>query len=67
VLSVALTGIEHFNKGWFGLDPSATKPKVYAEFSYRETSPAPVPLPAGLGLIAAGIGTLGFFGIRRKG
>jgi hypothetical protein len=67
VLSIALNGIEHFNKGWFGLDPSATKPKVYAEFSYRETSPAPVPLPAGLGLIAAGIGALGFFGFRRKG
>ena len=67
ILSVALTGVEHFNKGLFGLERGeAHGGKVYASFSYKETSPAPVPLPAGLGLIAAGIGALGFFGIRRK-
>jgi hypothetical protein len=70
ILSVALTGVEHFNKGLFsGLNRGeAHGGKVHAEFSYRETSPAPapVPLPAGFGLIAAGIGALGLFGFRRK-
>ena len=66
ILSVALKGVDEFNKGLYGLKKGEKYGgEVSADFSYRENSPAPVPLPAGLGLIVAGLGALGFFGARR--
>jgi hypothetical protein len=62
-LSIALADAV-FNKGLFGLtEGDRHGATVGATVSYTA---APVPLPAGLGLIAAGTAALGFAGFRRK-
>jgi hypothetical protein len=67
ILSICLNGLEHFNKGLYGLKTGKEHGgDVYAKFSYEENSPSPVPLPAGLGLMAAGMGALGVAARRRK-
>lgn len=63
-LSVALSDAT-FNWGTFGLTPGQRNgADVFATFTY--TSPSAVPLPAGLGLILAGIGAMGAAGFRRR-
>jgi hypothetical protein len=65
ILSIALKGLDDFNKGLYGLKEGKKHGgDVYAKFSYQEV--APVPLPAGLGLMAAGLGALGVASRRRK-
>ena len=65
VLSVALNDA-WFNTGLFGLNPGERKgADIYATFTY-EKSPSAVPLPAGLGLMAAGMGAIGVAARRRK-
>lgn len=64
VLSILLSDVDYFNKGWFGLDEGkAHGADITAQVSY---APAPVPLPAGIGLIAVAIGALGVASRRRK-
>lgn len=63
-LSVALSDAT-FNWGTFGLTPGQRNgADVFATFTY--TSPSAVPLPAGLGLILAGMGAIGAAGYRRR-
>ena len=62
VLSVELEDTR-FNAGFLSLakgEPWGSD--VRATFSYT----SPVPLPAGFGLIAAGVAALGLLGIRRR-
>ncbi len=63
-LSIALSDAT-FNWGLFGLTPGQRNgADVFATFTY--TSPSAVPLPAGLGLLIAGMGALGAAGYRRR-
>lgn len=63
-LSVALSDAT-FNWGTFGLNPGQRNgADVFATFTY--TSPSAVPLPAGLGLLIAGMSALGVAGYRRR-
>jgi len=65
ILSVMLNNAT-FNDGVFGLDEGQRHGAgIKATFTY-EQSPSAVPLPAGLGLMAAGVGALGAAARRRK-
>lgn len=65
ILSVVLNDAT-FNGGIFGLDEGwKNGATIKATFTYDQ-SPSAVPLPAGLGLIAAGMGALGVAARRRK-
>ena len=64
LLSIVLSDVDCANKGWFGLDEGKSHgANVNAKVSY---APAPVPLPAGFGLIAATMGALGVARARRR-